>query len=130
MHGNITLDSVLGSGTKATFSIPFNKPEFNSGPSAFINLDSIPDRLQSEMSVSACGSDLERSNGSPPGSPIKPYRNRSRNDSGSVSPRPLASKPDLQPQILDDDRINRHILVVEDKSVFFQCFPNLTLILY
>ena len=120
MHGNITLDSVLGSGTKATFSIPFNKPEFNNGPSAFIDLDSIPDRLQSEMSVSACGSDLERSNVSPPGSPIKPYRNRSRNDSGSVSPRQLASKPDLQPQVLNDDRINRHILVVEDKSVFFQ----------
>ena len=116
MHGKITLDSVLGSGTKATFSIPFNKPQFG-GRSPLVGLDSIPDRLRSEMSVSACASDREQHSPgscveSPPSGQIKAHTS-------------VSSDPQIPPSLLldqetnlsTDERKNIHVLVVEDKYV-------------
>jgi hypothetical protein len=66
MHGEITLDSTLGSGTTATFWIPFNKPQYQNGSSPMIDIGAIPDRLQSELSVSGCNSEQEVASGTPP----------------------------------------------------------------
>ena len=70
MRGEIKLESELGHGTKATFWIPFNKPQFpgtNSSP--LVDLGAIPARLQSEMSMSGCTSDQHSGGNTPPMSP-------------------------------------------------------------
>ena len=69
MRGEIRLESELGRGTKATFWIPFNKPQFTARNSPLIDLGAIPDRLQSEMSVSGCASDQHSGSNTPPMSP-------------------------------------------------------------
>ena len=69
MRGEIKLESELGRGTKATFWIPFNKPQFTARNSPLIDLGAIPDRLQSEMSVSGCASDQHSGSNTPPMSP-------------------------------------------------------------
>lgn len=57
MHGHIEMQSSLGVGTTATFWIPFNKPQYHDG-NALIDIGSLPDRLQSEMSVSCNSSEV------------------------------------------------------------------------
>ena len=104
MHGNITLESSLGNGTTATFSIPFNKPQFQDG--ALIDLESLPDRLRSEMSVSCSSSEYEL--GMPPiNSAIDPRFRRP----GSVGIKSPAPDADLSPE----ERAKINILLVEDK---------------
>lgn len=93
MHGRITLESTLGHGTTATFWIPFNKPQYHDG-NALIDIGSLPDRLQSEMSVS-CGSSEYDIGGSP---------------HKSMTP-PASSDVDIAPS----ERANIKILLVEDK---------------
>ena len=120
MHGEIKLTSELGRGTKATFWIPFNKPQFRNGGSPLVDLGSIPDRLQSEMSVSGCASDRLSGSGTPPMSPAAdslglsiPHR-KSRTGSGlGTSPSRENSDPEQSP--LELDRKSIHVLVVEDK---------------
>lgn len=119
MHGKIALESILGSGTKATFSIPFSKPQFQSGSSSLIDLVSIPDRLQLELSVSGCTSDYERRS-TPPQSPrnTPSLANLHRqNPSDSRSPRAsvVAAIPDHGAHLTEADRKAVNILVVEDK---------------
>jgi CheY-like chemotaxis protein len=123
MHGEITLDSVLGTGTKATFSIPFNKAQFHGGSSPLVDLGSIPDRLQSETSVSGCGSDPERISSTPPHSPRElPISNRhhKRIPSNEAHPtRPgLGQASREYDQVLhESERGQVHILVVEDNAI-------------
>lgn len=64
MHGTIKLESSTGNGTTASFRIPFNKPRHD-GASPLVEIGSLPDRLQSEMSVSCTSSDLGYNAGSP-----------------------------------------------------------------
>ncbi len=119
MHGEITLESGLGTGTKATFSIPFNKPQFRSGTSPLVDIGSIPERLQSELSVSGCASD-DRGNTTPPQSPFdvagaalsrRPHRTGSQN----VRTPPSGTPADQETALTEADRKNIHVLVVEDK---------------
>ena len=119
MHGEITLDSGLGTGTKATFTIPFNKPLFRSGTSPLIDIGSIPERLQSELSVSGCASD-DRGSSTPPQSPLdmagaalnnRPHRAGSQR----VRTPPSGIPADQETSLSDIDRRNIHVLVVEDK---------------
>jgi PAS domain S-box-containing protein len=51
MHGHITLESNVGSGTTVTFWITFNKPH-GSQESSLVHAGAIPDRLQSDLSLS------------------------------------------------------------------------------
>lgn len=125
MHGQITLDSTLGSGTKATFSIPFNKPQFTNGPTPLIDIGSIPDRLQSEFSVSGCTSDYDHGSSTPPQSPVemlgvnKHLSHRQHTEHGlSISSAPNS---DSEANLLESDRKNIHVLVVEDKYVINIC---------
>lgn len=108
MHGRITLESTLGNGTVATFWIPFNKPQYHDG-SALVNIGSLPDRLQSEMSVSCNSSEFDP--GTPPG-PSNSFDLHRKHKGRAVSMTPpIPSEPELP----REERAKTNILLVEDK---------------
>ena len=123
MHGKITLDSALDSGTKATFCIPFNKPQFTGTASPLVDLGSLPDRLQSELSVSGCASEYERASVTPPQSPpdslgvVLPHFASRRGSAGNRIPTKISSSTNLSRDVTvqDLDRQKTHVLIVEDK---------------
>jgi PAS domain S-box-containing protein len=106
MKGQIWLDSKLGQGTTATFWIPFTRAPSQDGDSALVHLESIPDRLQSDMSVS-CGS----SEGHTP--PLTPQL------ANGSSPYPLLKSaiPDHLMNLSESERQHIHVLVVEDNHI-------------
>lgn len=113
MHGQIRLESSLGAGTTAIFTIPFNKPQFHNGTAALIDLGALPDRLQSEMSVSCSSSDYEQAVGTPPiQSPINMYR-------GGHKPRSISMTPPAPPELelSREERSKVKILLVEDNAI-------------
>lgn len=119
MHGEISLESALDSGTKATFSIPFNKSQFPSS-APLVDIGVLPIHVQSDVSVSGCASD-DRSIKSVPQSPQEApgfgptNRLRLSGSHGSQTP-PQAADSDLE-DLQKVDRKNTHVLVVEDKYV-------------
>lgn len=109
MKGQMWLDSMLGQGTTATFWIPFNKAPSQEDGSPLVDLVSIPDRLQSDLSVS-CGS----STGHTP--PTTPKLSNGHNVGRAPSfPLINAGIPDHMMNLPETERQNIHILVVEDK---------------
>ena|SRR5579862_5151994 len=126
MNGKITLDSTLGVGTRASFSIPFHKPQFHNGTTSLVDISCLPDRLQSEMSVSCNSSELEHSViGTPPESTENAQGSEShaRATSPIQTPGSARSSRDLLGGDQDmglpfAEREKIHILVVEDKCVF------------
>lgn len=115
MHGQISLESALDLGTKAIFSIPFNKSIFpNTTP--LVDIGSLPAHLQPEMSASGCASD-DRSMNSAPQSPQEALaanqvpRIQEPTSQDVRSPSQALDFEDMQPI----DRKNTHVLVVEDK---------------
>ncbi|KAF5019883.1 hypothetical protein F66182_8119 [Fusarium sp. NRRL 66182] len=112
MHGRISLDSKVGVGTRATFWIPFNKP---SGPAeaGLANAGAIPDRLQSELSMSCNSSEYDQILGTPP-----PSDGMQGGSSGSRRARfgiSSSSSPDQELSL--SERAKIHILVVEDNPI-------------
>lgn len=103
MHGEISLESSLGTGTRASFWIPFNKAPYLSGDSPPLDMGPIPHRLQSELSMS------DYSGPQPPGSPSKPSFRQASVDSRRGSP----AQPDFIGGLSDDERRKIHVLVVE-----------------
>ena len=106
--------------------IPFNKPQFRNGNSPLVDAQMLPDRLQSEMSVSCNSSDFDAIKNStpPPQSPaekVRITRNQQRPSSnGHVhanSPSMLGTGYSVDPEktLPLDARGGFHILVVEDK---------------
>ncbi|OMP87435.1 Peroxide stress-activated histidine kinase mak1 [Diplodia seriata] len=122
MHGNIDLQSTLGQGTRASFSIPFNKAQYQDEGSPLIDLASIPDRLQSDISVS-CGSSEDY--GTPPLTPVVPNSGKSPLRHGraqSIVSLPGNGNfhhalPDHLFSLAETERKNVHVLVVEDNQV-------------
>jgi PAS domain S-box-containing protein len=111
MQGDIELQSNLGQGTTATFWIPFNRAPYQSGGSPLIDLASIPDRLQSDMSVS-CGSFDDY--GTPPHTPrLQDGTRRHRGSSGATSTN--HSIPTHLINLPETERKKIQVLVVEDK---------------
>lgn len=111
MHGRISMESSLGNGTTATFWIPFNKPQYHDGSSTLIDIGSLPDRLQSEMSVSCNSSDYEMTLGTPPSNgQLDIRRGLHKSRSFSMTP-PAPSELDLPAA----ERAKVNILLVEDK---------------
>lgn len=109
MHGRIMLESTLGQGTRAIFSIPFNKPQYHDGSATLIDIGTLPDRLQSEMSVSCNSSEYEQVVGTLPAqSPLDTKRGKPR--SIRMTP-PVPAKLELS----KEDRASVNILLVEDK---------------
>lgn len=107
MKGQIWLDSKLGQGTTATFWIPFSKASSQDGGSPLVNLESIPDRLQSDVSVS-CGS----SEGHTP--PLTPQISNG-NPRATSFPMLKSHLPDHIMSLSESERQKIHVLVVEDK---------------
>ncbi|KND91308.1 Hybrid signal transduction histidine kinase J [Tolypocladium ophioglossoides CBS 100239] len=121
MRGRITLESTVGTGTTATFWIPFNKPQ---GPRdmglGLVHSGAIPDRLQSELSLSCNSSEYEQVAGASTGSGGAPL-------SATMPRRRHSSRIRTPPGVVDQDlprseRARMHILVVEDKCVL-RTFP-------
>lgn len=107
MKGQIWLDSKLGQGTTATFWIPFARASYSDDGSPLIDLASIPDRLQSDVSVSIGSSEDHI----PPLTPRDSLNGHSR-----VQSFPIGGKvPDHLTNIPESERKNTHVLVVEDK---------------
>ncbi|KAL7927197.1 hypothetical protein ACQKWADRAFT_100881 [Trichoderma austrokoningii] len=112
MNGRIKLESNVGSGTKATFWIPFMKPTGARAPS-LAEAGAISDRLQSELSLSCNSSEYEQltsaSQGSdgPVNGPVSKTRRR-------VS---IKTPPPTEQELPRSERSRLHILVVEDNPV-------------
>ncbi|KIW20936.1 hypothetical protein PV08_01515 [Exophiala spinifera] len=115
MHGKITLDSNLDAGTKATFTIPFKKVEYSANSSTdLLDVALIPERLQSELSLSLTGSSRDES------------RALSHASSATKMKLPLSlsaharsgTDPGIAEESTEDiDRRKFHILIVEDNPV-------------
>ncbi|KAI0020075.1 hypothetical protein F4780DRAFT_387090 [Xylariomycetidae sp. FL0641] len=117
MKGRINLQSTVGSGTTATFWIPFNKPQTTESAS-LTEVGLLPDRLQSEMSVSCNSSEHELYGGTPPGegglySPLDKSRLPRRQRSVNL-PSPFALEGEELPMA---ERAKIQILVVEDNAI-------------
>jgi PAS domain S-box-containing protein len=117
MRGHIELDSKLGIGTTATFSIPFSRAPYQDDSSPLIDLASIPDRLQSDVSVS-CGSSGDHT---PPATPSL-HNGPTRNIHSRGGAQPLPIQAVTNPAVLEpllslsvSEREGIHVLVVEDK---------------
>ncbi|KAI9687293.1 MAG: hypothetical protein M1822_002336 [Bathelium mastoideum] len=113
MHGGISLESTLGVGTKASFRIPFNKAPYDDSNSPLVSLGSIPERLQSDASVS-CGSSEDYS---------LPTTPTLANQEGTSNPRSETIRP--HPVVLNREQINLteaerraiNVLIVEDNAI-------------
>ena len=115
MKGSIGMDSKLGSGTIAKFTIPFKKPEFTPGSSApLVEVSPFPDRIRSELSMSAdtasTGEGKMARRLSPPTASPKSITSIKANRASMASSY-LTQEP-TEPEIA---RENIHILVVEGK---------------
>jgi CheY-like chemotaxis protein len=129
MHGRITLESTLGQGTTATFWIPFNKPQYHNGNAALVNIDSLPDRLQSEMSVSCSSSDYDQivatTSGNSPmdASGRSPFKHRSISMTPPVPAElelPIVERADIQVLVVEDNPINQQIALKTIRKLGFQ----------
>lgn len=112
MHGRISLESVLGAGTKASFTIPFNKAPYQSSGSPLIGLDAIPDRLASEMSVSRTSSE------SGPTTPTHPRKMFPAGDPAVIGTLGLSLfNENAVWDLSDTERKRTNVLVVEDNPI-------------
>jgi len=115
MKGTISLQSRLGSGTSATFSIPFRKPEFASGTSTtpLVEVSGFPDRVKSELSLSCDNSSTAEGKGSRRLSPPLASPKGATSMNVNRTSLPSVSRQEIpQPEL---DRSRLHILVVEGR---------------
>lgn len=118
MHGEILLESKLGQGTKAIFAIPFNKPTFQAAGDSLVDAVMLPDRLQSELSLS-CNSS-QRAYVSPHSGSIKSPLTTEENLSGSnLDSQPVLSTNRAFQANVPTSQMRKgvHILVVEDNAI-------------
>lgn len=109
MNGRIELKSQLGSGTTAIFTIPFSKVAAQDEGSPLVDISTLPDRLQSELSVSCSSADGDRT------PPTTPQTHIQRD----------ATHPPTADEALDNERAalseegrrGIHVLVVEDNQI-------------
>lgn len=115
MHGRIDLKSNIGNGTTATFWIPFSKPL--DAKKSLVEIDQLPGRLQSEMSVSCNSSEYDQMLTLP--AELQPRRleraRKGRKGSASLTPPAVPHGASLDDILPASDREKVHVLVVEDK---------------
>lgn len=112
MKGRMAMESTIGAGTVATFWIPFNRPQGPQG-SGLVRIDPLPDRLQSEMSVSCNSSEYEQFLSTPPPDPWDKGRVPWRHPSISS----LSAMGSPEDDLPVTQRANIHVLVVEDNAI-------------
>jgi CheY-like chemotaxis protein len=118
MQGTISLQSKLDQGTIATFSIPFNKPQFQSATTPLVDIGALPDRLLSELSLS-CNTSSRGSNALP-GRATPPLQSPAFADSPGMEVnrnKPTVGASPPQTQLTEEQKKNFHILVVEDNAI-------------
>ncbi|KAF2099304.1 hypothetical protein NA57DRAFT_23998, partial [Rhizodiscina lignyota] len=117
MHGKIQLESRLGSGTKATFWIPFSKVSYSNDGSPLVDVTQIPDRLQSDASLSF-GSDEMNRNPHTPKLSSQQELGHKRDHSGSLSRiSSIVQGADDIVDIPEEERSKIHVLIVEDNQI-------------
>ncbi|KAJ2974880.1 hypothetical protein NQ176_g5825 [Zarea fungicola] len=110
MRGQITLESTVGTGTTATFWIPFNKPQRRNAQN--VQAGAIPDRLQSDLSLSCNSSEYENAmTATPPGSDVSSGLSDLRRRYS------VRSSKSIEQDLPRAERSAFHILVVEDNPV-------------
>lgn len=109
MHGEIELQSILGTGTTASFFVPFNRPAYGAGETVMLS-GPAPDRLQSEVSMP------DYAMPSAPASPGKQRDLRRPSSTVGLGSGYAGPSADLA-SITDEDRRQTHILVVEDNPI-------------
>ncbi len=112
MNGHISLESSLGVGTKATFSIPFNKPQFRNASASLVDLG--PDR-QLELSISGCTSTDDRGVSTPPRSHSDSLEVGKPAPNGRIGNSDPPTSSDHEMNLSEGERKSTHVLVVEDK---------------
>ncbi|QIW95271.1 hypothetical protein AMS68_000789 [Peltaster fructicola] len=113
MHGSISLESKLGVGTRASFWIPFHKAPFPGGDAPLVDIGAIPDRLQSEISVSRPGS-----HDSSPPTPVAGHKALHARDGSLATHTGLGQNLEEQmPDLTSAERAAIQVLVVEDNAV-------------
>lgn len=137
MHGSIHLESALDKGTKATFSVRFNKPQYTGAPSKLVELGSLPERLKCDPSVSSCTSDSNRANSAPHirrrvSAPMP--RKRQDLPKAASSPRandipeiarsaaPTSNRNNIHVMVVEDNAINQQIALKTLRKFGFSCF--------
>lgn len=118
MHGTISLQSKLDQGTIATFSVPFNKPQYQSATPSLVGLDALPHRLQCELSLSCNTS--SRGSYALPGRITPPLPSPAGADNPSMQVNGAKSAPSgnrSSAQFTEAQKKNFHILVVEDNAI-------------
>jgi len=117
MHGGIKLESALGVGTRASFWIPLKKAESFPDASPMVELDDIPHRFQSELSMSLDDYDINRASPPMPSPNNAPPLVGNRVESAVSTPGTpglLSAEKMALPEI---ERKAIQVLVVEDKYV-------------
>ena len=114
MHGEINLESAVGSGTKATFSIPFAKPQFGTS-NPMVDLNLVSHRLQSDVSLSGCGSEQDPNIRSPFASGTDTPSRHGSTYSPARRSALISNSNEQEVNVTDAERSQTHILVVEDK---------------
>jgi signal transduction histidine kinase len=113
MNGRMEMESEVGSGTTVTFWIPFTKVQGRHRKKQLVEIDPLPDRLQSEMSVSCNSSEYEQFHVSPQSdniqSPFDKFKSPRRKSSTRTPP---VAEEELLPI---SERSKIHVLVIEDK---------------
>ncbi|KAI1768168.1 hypothetical protein GGR53DRAFT_479253 [Hypoxylon sp. FL1150] len=131
MRGRIALESTVGNGTTATFWIPFNKPQVPQ-TDVVVDIGALPDRLQSEMSVSCNSSEHEHFMGTPPaelsqGPVDRPRRARPKRPANLMSPfgldgedLPRTERAKIQVLVVEDNAVNQQIATKTIKKLGFK----------
>lgn len=122
MHGQISLESKLDHGTKAVFRIPFKKPEFSGGAHPqLVDVGTLPDRLHSELSMSANDSSHEgkgrRISPPLPHSPRSGMSNMATRASLSVAQE--FPRERFHVLVVEDNQVNQQIAIRFIKSLKF-----------
>ena len=119
MHGTISLQSKLDHGTIATFTVPFNKPQFQGAATPLVDIGPLPDRFQSELSLScnnsSGGSNAMPGRGTPPLQ--SPALGEFSNGDASIHKKAPDNVNPPQAALTEVQKRDFHILVVEDNAI-------------
>lgn len=120
MNGRLSMDSTVGKGTTATFWIPFNNPRASTA-----GLVTLPDRLQSETSVSFNSSEYGQRLGT--NEQARQGRSAWRQSSLTMSAEqaadvelPLSRRADILVLVVEDNAVNQQIAIRTIKKLGFQ----------